>query len=521
MPDNTRRGLLGLGAGAAFAGVGGFLATRPPQHQEITLSGVTSAGSIGNDVRVYGAAGDGITDDTAAIAAACANGGTVYFPTPPAFYKTTAPIPIVHDTVFLGSGGITGVGGTAIKNTVSDMFIAQSSMYGASFEGLSLTASAGHIFNFGNQRVSALTIRNCALPQRAVNKSVMQANHLTDSLFTQLNITHSLTATVPTFNLVSTGNDVNTNTWFRIRFTYTGTYAIHIENTLAGGYCNDNTFRDINFEVANGGMIRLLSCHGTVIENVQLYDPTTVKRDLVYIGKSPAGPGSTYTTIRHFKRLGGTLAAGVVDLRLQADNVTRTHLQSCDTSSGGGFIVDLGHNAARIDNCPGLVLQNVGPGTYASRSNPSTPGDMYLRQADYNGGIVLAGAGGKSFQQGLVGNHYVLAEVGVGHHTRFRAGGDLEVASGDVVAAEAGTGLRVKEGANAKMGAVRLVAGGALVTTNKVTANSRIFLTTQVPGGVVGALIVSARTPGSSFTIRSLSGTDASIVAWMIVEPSA
>jgi hypothetical protein len=81
--------------------------------------------------------------------------------------------------------------------------------------------------------------------------------------------------------------------------------------------------------------------------------------------------------------------------------------------------------------------------------------------------------------------------------------------------------LRVVEGTNATMGLAVLVAGTKVVATTRVTANSRIFVTTNVPGGTPGWLQVSARTAGTSFTILSSSGTDTSSVAWLIVEPGA
>lgn len=85
-----------------------------------------------------------------------------------------------------------------------------------------------------------------------------------------------------------------------------------------------------------------------------------------------------------------------------------------------------------------------------------------------------------------------------------------------------GSGLSIKEGANAKMGTATLAAGTVVVSTTAVTATSRIFLTAQSLGTVtVGqGLAVSARTAGTSFTISSTSITDTSVVAWMIVEPS-
>lgn len=81
-------------------------------------------------------------------------------------------------------------------------------------------------------------------------------------------------------------------------------------------------------------------------------------------------------------------------------------------------------------------------------------------------------------------------------------------------------GLRVAEGANAKQGTAVLVAGSVVVANTSVTANSRIFLTSNVPGGTPGFVRVSARTAGTSFTITSSSGTDTSTIAYQIFEPS-
>lgn len=80
---------------------------------------------------------------------------------------------------------------------------------------------------------------------------------------------------------------------------------------------------------------------------------------------------------------------------------------------------------------------------------------------------------------------------------------------------------KVVEGSNAAMGVATLVAGSKVVANTRVTANSRIFLTSQADGGTPGSLRVSARTAGTSFTITSSSGSDTSVVAYMIVEPDA
>lgn len=98
--------------------------------------------------------------------------------------------------------------------------------------------------------------------------------------------------------------------------------------------------------------------------------------------------------------------------------------------------------------------------------------------------------------------------------------GDMSVYGTWLTLGTAGGALRIKEGTNASMGTVALTAGGATVNTTKVTANSRIFLTVQVPGGSVGSPRIASRVAGTSFTIASSQGTDTSTVAWWIVEPA-
>ncbi len=95
--------------------------------------------------------------------------------------------------------------------------------------------------------------------------------------------------------------------------------------------------------------------------------------------------------------------------------------------------------------------------------------------------------------------------------------------NGDVTLGTAGNGLYIKEGSNATSGVATLSSGTVVVSTTKVTANSRIQLTPQALGTItvpVG-LAVSARTAGTSFTILSGNLADTSVVAWVIIEPAA
>ena len=70
-------------------------------------------------------------------------------------------------------------------------------------------------------------------------------------------------------------------------------------------------------------------------------------------------------------------------------------------------------------------------------------------------------------------------------------------------------------------GLATLVAGTVTISSSIVTANSRIFCTIQSLGTVSTPkeIAVTARVPGTSFTITSADGTDTSLIAWFIIEP--
>jgi hypothetical protein len=74
------------------------------------------------DVRAFGAVGDGVTDDTVAIQAACANGGAVFVPD--GIYMTSSAITLPSNTLLFGNGrgrsiirAMAAHTGTVITNT--------------------------------------------------------------------------------------------------------------------------------------------------------------------------------------------------------------------------------------------------------------------------------------------------------------------------------------------------------------------------------------------------------------------
>ncbi|MFF3190565.1 glycosyl hydrolase family 28-related protein [Streptomyces misionensis] len=75
-------------------------------------------------------------------------------------------------------------------------------------------------------------------------------------------------------------------------------------------------------------------------------------------------------------------------------------------------------------------------------------------------------------------------------------------------------------GTAARMGTATLVGGTVTVNTTAIAAASVVQLTIQTPGGTVGSVYVNARTPGTSFVIKSTSASDTSTVGWRIVDPA-
>lgn len=80
-------------------------------------------------------------------------------------------------------------------------------------------------------------------------------------------------------------------------------------------------------------------------------------------------------------------------------------------------------------------------------------------------------------------------------------------------------GLNIVEGSNGMSGVATLVGGTVTVNTTAVTANSRIQLTHQNNAGTPGFVSITARVPGTSFTITSASGSDVSDIGWLIINP--
>ena len=182
---------------------------------------------------------------------------------------------------------------------------------------------------------------------------------------------------------------------------------------------------------------------------------------------------------------------------------------------------------------------------YATTNDAVVSGDTTNRFAfltDVNFSYTT-GPGRVSIQPNAAGNNCLSLNVqGTDANDRFRLTGDGKISIGpgtttrdtswgrqgsaqigtadsDIFVNLAGKTLIVKSGTNAKAGTTSaMVAGSVTVSTTAITTNSVVIASLKTAGGTVGAPFVGTITPGTSFVLKSTSGTDTSVYNWIILE---
>lgn len=251
-----------------------------------------------------------------------------------------------------------------------------------------------------------------------------------------------------------------------------------------------------------------------------------------YVGTSHA------ITVNHQ----GTGAASSA-LNLGSNNVNHSALGVSGVETGKGTI-KVTHTGTGTDaNASALSIDLAGTGTASqgifvtSTSGGTTGTLLHLRNGGTGALVEVTAAGLLKFGSGTGATDSSISRTGANALStagNFTVGGYLAVNAGQsdgqwnlwsgtknvLNIGSAGGGVALAEGANARMGVSTLVAGTVTVANTSVTANTRIFLTSQADGGTPGWLRVSARTAATSFTILSSSATDTSTVGWVMFEPA-
>lgn len=497
----------------------------------------TRLDAVAVNVLDQGAVGDGVTDDTVAIQAAINAGNPVYFPS--GTYLVTT-LQAKSGMVLLGPGRSGYIASTAgqiatlkLKNTTNAALINGADQVSnvvirnLNFDGNKANNASGNIINLvtGAAQDTAWHIHDCFLDNAATNGIFVGSGRQA----VKVNRTWIMRST--NAGAVVDGSDCGFDA---VLIGLSGNFGLYIgigANVQHISDCDIWSSGQHGIVVDQASMV---SISGTGIDRHQQSGLVVLDGEVTVHGSFFHGNSQqTNNTYPHIRVDDGTVSVvGCVfggvgfannpnyAVTIAAPGVVLEWASILVPTSVVTGFVDV---PSRIVN---FFKSHVGiPLGYQLNIGLSgSTASVAARVAASTDGILSGRVVGDTLTRFLVdaaglhawGTGALAADVTLGRGAANR----LDLLTADLRIGTAGRGLRVAEGSNAKMGTAVLVGGTLVVSTTAVTANSRIFLTCQTPGGTPGFLRVSARTAGTSFTILSSSGTDTSTVAWMIVEPA-
>lgn len=247
-----------------------------------------------------------------------------------------ATLPAVGNILYQGQGRLA----TEITNSVGIMVNCNGLfLLGLSFEKLTLSSHAGHIFELGNgingiangrfTDVAFTTYTDAASVFHGTGNSSLQSYN-----FSSCYGTRNQTATVPAFDLKSAAGGYNCNIFseFTTYSNYCNTTPYWRIEATNGSYSSDNIWSNIIGERDCGGLIHLYSASNTTLVNIADYDaaPNNYTDHLVNIQTSTtAGMLSRNINASNIGTRQGTMAAG------------KNHF-NCATVSGPMFLDRIG-----------------------------------------------------------------------------------------------------------------------------------------------------------------------------------
>lgn len=295
-------------------------------------------------------------------------------------------------------------------------------------------------------------------------------------------------------------------------------YDILLEDPVDANVINATTLTATTATISNGTVTTLASTNASITA-LNAVSATVTTLTATSPNFTSIGVGGTPTAAIGIHHRGSSTGATTAYGMLQNNTV-----QSDVTSSYRGIQISTGTQAASftLSNLYGTLVSQATFGAGSTVTNQyGHYVDSSMTGATNNYGYFSAinsAAGRWNFYATGTALNYFAGRTLFG--TTTDNGVDQIQSNGHIATITAGQGFKIKEGANAKMGTATLVAGAVTVSNTSVTANSRIFLTSNADGGIPGFLRVSARTASTSFTITSSSGIDTSTVAWLILEPA-
>lgn len=507
---------------------------------------LTQIGDLATNVQdaAYGATGDGVTNDTAAVQAAItavsgAGGGIVYFPL--GTYLVSA-LTVPEKVRLVGAGPTV----STIKKSANGVLV---SMSGPSTD----TTSATHV-KYGG-------IENLGLNGNSLTGNLLQLSYADNMRFSRVHFTSCNDVMVDTAEFWDS-QFLNCTFETVVGGANTTTPMMYLRNSAAAsgfGFSADNVNNialiGCRFEDFTNGALRIdqgvnNSNNPNVIFVTDCKMETSAIRGGLHLNVADECRGVYVNGLYCYSGgffSGFATAQNVIGWAPQEGSLENVHISNgatatinsgVDLFSGANSIAALRNVTGRyttaptgahifyeasstadfwVESCYGTSgAQSAGTVPIRREGQPpfkqvaGVPSDGDFSHTPENGTLALNTTAGELYMR--IGGAWVTVDSTPGSFT----------AAGNLIVSAIGSGLRVAEGSNAKMGVTTLVAGTKVVTTTAVTANSRIFITVQSLGtvAVASGYAVTARTAGTSFTITASVGTDTSVVAWMLVEPS-
>ncbi|WP_409469054.1 right-handed parallel beta-helix repeat-containing protein [Streptomyces sp. HC307] len=504
-----------------------------------------SAGSVRDwlNVKDFGAQGDNVTDDTLAIQsalAACPMGGIVYLPA--GAYRTSAPLTIPPAVTLMGTH----------TNLMTVVGLVDPPCYIAplpSFVGDAVLkfldqAEGGYSTISAEHRILNVMIDGSAAATPGI-----------DGILAKGNIQNVGLRDVTIRKVTGAGINTQFNAGFfpyswrchRVMVDNCGWHGIHVQ------VMTDITLIDCQaigngangFEINNAANSQMIGCRAEWNANNGFH----------ITGDWATGTGSGGMLLGDCSTdrngFNGVLVDATGNPPIQIENL-HTRRDGRNGGAGGGNYAGLACNGATVPVLVGMVTCYPGTDDNGTQTNSPQFGARFTNceYVSVASGFLHAanagwsdGGGNTVLRRGLniaerTGTTAAPVDAFAGPTDvagNLNVGGYLAAASGQsggvwniwdatpkaLNLGTAGGGVAIKEGANARMGVATLNGTTAVTIANtSITANTRIFLTIQTPGGTPASPYISGRTVGTNFQIKSTGASDTSVVAWALFEPA-
>jgi len=326
----------------------------------------------------FGAVGNGVADDTAAIQAAlnyvATIGGEVYLPN--GTYNISSSLTM--DTgVYTRGISLRGAGRNTIINVTAAgvdaiKFSTTQFLQNSWIRDLQITntSSGGHLINIVYGCTTCF-IDNVELNQTNTAKSCIYGDYsasgggVYDTKFRGGNWIVPVGSTVPGVQFKANGTIFNENLFENLRlYNATGTQFFNIGIVAGSNWLTNNTFKNLNFEVCKGGAFQISSFKNCNFQNISFWDASGAYTQDIILMTSGTGLEAVANTFTNVARNGDTVTAGKYDINIQSGQ--DTVVINCYTQTGDSPVYNLnnkrvvwiGKPFGTVSNTGGLTIIN-------------------------------------------------------------------------------------------------------------------------------------------------------------------